>query len=80
MINDRITHTREYKVRYTGKGEFYSGIQTGNEVTVKEEAVAYTGKDQYNQPCRKATVNVSISVGGAWLLIHNLDQLEELPT
>ena len=78
MINDRITHTREYKAHWIGKSEFYSGVGLGDEVTVREETVAYTGKDQYDQPCRKATVILSVNSGGPWLVVHNLNQLEEI--
>ena len=51
---------------YTGRGEFYSGIATGDPVTLL--TTTYSGG-----PLAHPRTHYAVSKGGAWLALYDLD-------
>jgi len=68
----------KYEGTYTGRGEFYTGIRTGERVTVLVQTQTYTNREAIS-----ASVNVSIQSverPGAWLSLglSPMEHLEDL--
>jgi hypothetical protein len=64
--NVALIHERGHAV-YSGKGEFYSNIKTGDEVEVAVTTYAHPGGSVHE--------SISISKGGAWLALYSWDKL-----
>jgi hypothetical protein len=59
---------RTYLATYIGRGEFYTGLETGCKVRVEEEVVTYT-----HDGARHAVVRLSAQrvEGSAWLSLYD---------
>jgi hypothetical protein len=70
---ERTTTKTYFHATYTGRGEFYSGIRTGERVLVEHVVNAYDGEDG----SRKAAAHIavqSLERPGAWLSVFRTAQ------